>query len=320
MTKIIAELCQNHQGDLKILEEMVHAASEAGADYCKIQSMLSKELTHRKKFDEGVFKDGMWIVKKRPYKDEIARLKPLDLSDDDHFKFLEICKKYNIKPTTTIFTRSRLKFIESLNLSLIKISSFDCSSHVMISEICKTKIPEIVVSTGATYDEEIQTTVKLLKSSKKKFSMLHCVSIYPTPLEYANLSRINYLRTLHNSVGFSDHSMVEKDGIKLSVVSLLFDVDYIERHFTILNRSSTKDGVVSLDPKQLEQLVKLSKKNKAEIKEYLSENFKDYEKTFGSEQRALSDDEILNRDYYKGRFASINNEGEYVYNWEDKSL
>ena len=27
MTKIIAELCQNHNGDLKILEEMVHSAS-----------------------------------------------------------------------------------------------------------------------------------------------------------------------------------------------------------------------------------------------------------------------------------------------------
>ena len=32
MTKIIAELCQNHNGDLKILEEMVHAAAESGAD------------------------------------------------------------------------------------------------------------------------------------------------------------------------------------------------------------------------------------------------------------------------------------------------
>ena len=30
--KVIAELCQNHKGDFKIVEEMVHAASEAGAD------------------------------------------------------------------------------------------------------------------------------------------------------------------------------------------------------------------------------------------------------------------------------------------------
>ena len=35
MTKIIAELCQNHMGDKKLLDEMVSAASEAGATYCK---------------------------------------------------------------------------------------------------------------------------------------------------------------------------------------------------------------------------------------------------------------------------------------------
>ena len=41
MTKIIAELCQNHNGDIKILQEMVHAAAESGADYAKIQSIDS---------------------------------------------------------------------------------------------------------------------------------------------------------------------------------------------------------------------------------------------------------------------------------------
>ena len=59
MTKIIAELCQNHNGDIKILKEMVHAAAESGADYCKIQSIDSSELTHRKKFDEGVIENGV---------------------------------------------------------------------------------------------------------------------------------------------------------------------------------------------------------------------------------------------------------------------
>ena len=38
MTKIIAELCQNHNGDLKILDEMVSAAAESGAEFAKITS------------------------------------------------------------------------------------------------------------------------------------------------------------------------------------------------------------------------------------------------------------------------------------------
>jgi len=92
MTKIIAELCQNHNGSLKLLEEMVHAASEAGAYYCKIQSMMSNELVYRNKFETGEYKNGKIITIKRPYKNELERLSKLDLSDDDHFFFIELFK------------------------------------------------------------------------------------------------------------------------------------------------------------------------------------------------------------------------------------
>ena len=135
MTKIIAELCQNHNGDMSILQEMVHAAKESGADYVKIQSMLSSDLTHREKFDQGIIENGVIKVIKRPFKDEYSRLKKLDLNDEQHFEFINYCKKFNVKPMTTIFNRSRLKFLETLNFDTIKVSSFDCSSHQLIKEL-----------------------------------------------------------------------------------------------------------------------------------------------------------------------------------------
>ena len=52
--KIIAELCQNHMGEISIVDEMVHAAKESGADFAKIQSMRSKDLVHRERFDNGI--------------------------------------------------------------------------------------------------------------------------------------------------------------------------------------------------------------------------------------------------------------------------
>ena len=51
----------------------------------------------------------------------------------------------------------------------------------------------------------------------KDFSLLHCVTIYPTPLEEAHLNRIRYLKTLTKNVGISDHSDPEKTGYKLCV-------------------------------------------------------------------------------------------------------
>ena len=70
MTKIIAELCQNHNGDMSILKEMVHAAKESGADFAKIQSLLSSDLTHRSRFDLGEEENGITKVIKRPFKNE----------------------------------------------------------------------------------------------------------------------------------------------------------------------------------------------------------------------------------------------------------
>ena len=318
MTKIIAELCQNHNGDIKILEEMVHAASESGADYAKIQSMLSENLTHRERFDEGLIENGEVRVRKRPYKAEYERLSKLDLNDEQHHIFIGYCKKYKIKPMTTIFDRSRLDFIESLNFETIKVSSFDCASHKMIEEISNSKIKEVIVSTGCAYDHEIKKTSEILKN--KDFTLMHCISLYPTPLSEVHLDRIEYLRDFSKNVGLSEHSNSDLDGLKISISSLMYAVKYIERHFTILEKDQTKDGIVSLNPSELKTLCNMAKKPKSFIKDYISTNIKEFESMKGYKQRKLSHEELLNRDYYRGRFASKNSKGELVYNWEDKPI
>ena len=71
---LIAELCQNHYGDLSIVEEMIHAAKENGADYVKIQSMRSKDLNHRLRFEKGLFEGGHTKCKQRPFNLEYQRL------------------------------------------------------------------------------------------------------------------------------------------------------------------------------------------------------------------------------------------------------
>ena len=188
----------------------------------------------------------------------------------------------------------------------------------MIAEVSKSKFKEIIVSTGCTYDGEIKKTSEILKD--KEFTLMHCVSIYPTPLSEVHLERINYLIHFAKNVGLSEHSNSEKDGLKISISSLVYDVKYIERHFTILPKDQTKDGVVSLNPKELKFLCEMSKKSKTEITNYISENIKEFENMKGLKQRELSAAELLNRDYYRGRFASFDKNREVIFNWEDKPI
>ena len=80
---IIAECCQNHNGDKELLKRMIHAAAENGADYIKIQAIRSRELTHRPRFDEGETDElGNVTVIRRPYYPEFERLAKLDLDLD----------------------------------------------------------------------------------------------------------------------------------------------------------------------------------------------------------------------------------------------
>jgi N,N'-diacetyllegionaminate synthase len=315
MTKIIAELCQNHNGDLKILEEMVHAAAESGADYAKIQSLHSSELTHRKRFDEGLIEGGKVKVIKRDYASEYNRLKKLDLEEADHVAFIGFCLKYNIKPLTTLFSMGKIEMVNKL-FREVKVSSFDCASHRLISEISKKEFDHIIVSTGATFNREIKKTCDILKKANKKFTLLHCVSIYPTPIESANIKRINFLKNFNKQVGISDHSNPEISKNLIPAVAFYLGVDCIEKHFTILDKNKTKDGPVSANPTQLKEIVELSKSNKEDIKKYIDENIDDYKILLGSENRDMTDIELLNRDYYQGRFASKDKNNKYFFNWQ----
>lgn len=313
MTTIIAECCQNHNGDKSILKDMIWAAAESGADIVKMQSIDSSTLSHRPEFDEGVVENGVTKVIKRPYNAELARLSPMDLTIDDHYWFIEECQKAKVKPMTTIFAHNQLEFISKMGWDSIKIASYDCGSFPMIDSL-KDKFKHIYISTGASFDEEIQKTASILKGHS--FSFLHCVTIYPTPLDQMHLRRIGWLKQFTPSVGFSDHSLVAKDGLKACLGALHFGVDVIERHFTVLKPDESRDGPVSINPSQLKELVNLANLSQEELADRVKISLPEYDQMLGQETRQLSPAELLNRDYYRGRFASKIN-GKTIYNWEE---
>ena len=312
MTKIIAELCQNHNGDVNILKDMIWRAADSGASHVKIQTIFSEDLTFRERFEDGVTSNGIIKSIKRPYSPEFERLSKLDLGFDTHALFIDECSSAGVIPLTTVFNRSRLESIIELGFKEIKIASYDCASFPLINDL-KNKFNHIYVSTGATHDSEIETTADILRD--QNFSFLHCVTIYPTPVEKLNLNRIDYLRQFTDSVGFSDHTRPSQHGINPDIVALWKDADVIERHFTILDSSQTKDGPVSVNPEQLKNIVDYSKYNHDELSK-LVKNIPDYDKMLGSKTHSLSEEELLNRDYYRGRFASKIN-GKTIYNWEE---
>ncbi len=318
MTEIIVEFCQNHNGSISLLKEMVWAAKENGAAYAKIQTIFADDVTYRPEFEEGKIENGIQKIIKRPCAAEKNRLKPLELSEKDHHIFLETCQKAKILPLTTVFSRHRIPLVKSLGFSTIKVASIDCASFPMIRELAE-QFDSLIISTGGTYDDEIRKTASILKN--KKFSFLHCVTRYPTPLDKLNLRRMNFLLQFTPSVGFSDHSAPAKDGLKASFIAISLGASVIERHFTLLKPEETRDGPVSINPKQLSELTaacKLSREN-LNKKIHAEISSAEYESMIGIENPGLSEEELLNRNYYRGRFASHCGK-DVIYNWEEREV
>ena len=310
--KFIAEFCQNHNGDFELLKDMIYAAKEAGCEYAKIQTIFADMLSFRERFEDGLTENGVVKSIKRPYKPEYDRLKKLELTLDQQAEFVSICKKNEIKPLTTIFSKDSLSSIKEVGFDDIKVASYDCGSHTMIQEI-KDHFDKIFISTGASYDNEIEKTAQILNI--KDFTFFHCVTMYPTPLNEFHLNRLKYLQKFSKEVGWSDHSLVSRDGILGTCAAVYYGAQWIERHFTILPASQTKDGPVSINLEETKRLIEFSKLSLEDQLIFLNKEYPLHKETLGKAKRNLSFDELLNRDYYRGRFSSrLNNKT--IYNWE----
>ncbi len=339
MVKLIAEVCQNHQGSRALLGEMIAAAAESGADYVKMQSIFAEDLTRRECFEEGeTAPDGTVRVIRRPYEAERARLRSLDLTEEDHLFFIGECQKRGVTPMTTVFARRRIPFVASLPWTerVIKVASYDCASFPMLRELCE-RFDHLIVSTGATFDDEIAEAARVVKDAGKKLTFLHCVTSYPNTLDMCNLARMEWLRNLLHeegfaaeglpdsrssplaSVGWSDHTLVERDGLRAAKAAIALGAQWIERHFTILEKDRTKDGPVSIRPEHLQELRAFSRLPREEQLRRAQEEVLDWDAIVGQPIRSLTHIELVNRDYYRGRFASRVGDA-WIQNWEERDV
>lgn len=312
--KIIAEFCQNHNGDKRILEEMIAIVNEIGVSHAKIQNIYADNLTYRPQFENGIEINGEVLSIKRPYEQEYNRLKKLELNNDLVNLFVEKCEE--VIPMTTCFFRSDIQNIINQGFKSVKVASYDCGSHSMINEL-KGNFNEIIISTGASFDDEIIKTAKILNGSN--FTFLHAITKYPTELKDMHLNRMNFLSSFTNNFGFSDHTNSIINGNLSSMVAIYIGAKCIERHFTILPKDNTRDGKVSVNPEELIELLNFSKLNKEQQLEIILSKSNNWKILLGDMKRTLSKEELLNRDYYRGRFASIRNDNDkshMVYNYE----
>ena len=225
--KIIAEIGQNHNGDMAIAKELIHAAAENGADVAKFQAFDAKALFPTK--EEG----NEWYYYNCS----------TELSRDDLNTLNEECQKAGIEFMSSAFDVERVAWLEELGVKHHKLASRSINDPELINAVVGTGKP-IICSLGMWSD----TNFPEIKAPGG-MHYLYCVCKYPTPLVDLNLQNITFdPRT--SFAGFSDHTM----GISAPITAMARDAQILEKHFTLDQSMYGPDHQGSMTPDELKQI------------------------------------------------------------------
>ncbi len=270
MTLLIAEIGWNHMGDIDLAKKMILEAKNAGATHAKFQNWKVSNL-----------KKGPWDNDGRREIYEKA-----ELTEEKTKIIYSICKQNNIRFLTSIFDYQEAKFISSIDNDMIKIPSPEVRNEKLLVE-CSKLFNSIIISSGASKTTEIVNSLNIIKNTndKCKIHLLHCVSLYPCEDQNVRLQRINYLKSIHDSIGVSDHT---SDSLS-SIISLAYGITVIEKHFTIDNNLPGRDNKFALLPDEFKKISTAIRRYDAMNKESDNSNFLNQE------------NEV--RDLYSGRWS-----------------
>ncbi len=246
---IIAEMSGNHNQSLDRALSIVDAAADAGAHAIKLQTYTADTMTLDIKDGEFYIDDPDSLWKGQAMHD----LYKLAYTPWEwHKPIMEHAKSKNLLCFSTPFDESAVDFLETLNVPLYKIASFECVDLPLIKKVASTKKP-LIISTGMASITEITEAVEAARSvGCKDLILLKCTSTYPASPENTNLQTISHMRNLFNcEVGLSDHTM----GIGAAVAAVAIGATVIEKHFTLSRAEGGVDSAFSLEPDELASLV-----------------------------------------------------------------
>jgi N-acetylneuraminate synthase/sialic acid synthase len=246
-TFVIAEVGQNHQGNLDVAREYIRIFSNEGADAIKFQTRNNKYL-----FSEDAYA-GQYSSENAFADTYGAHREALELKPEWLGILKEDCEKYNVKFMSTPFDEPSLLLLKDINVDILKIASFDLGNLPFISKISQLNKPT-VMSIGGGQFEHIKSSVDIFSGHTGGLAILHCVSEYPCEYNRLGLDNIQMLITQfpNFSIGLSDHF----NGTLSGPVAYLLGARVFEKHVTLNRAWRGTDHSFALEPDGFRKFVR----------------------------------------------------------------
>ncbi|MFC2020407.1 N-acetylneuraminate synthase family protein [Chloroflexota bacterium] len=227
---IIAEIGQNHNGEMEIARKLISAAKEEGADIAKFQL-----------YDvDAIFPpDFEWYKEAREA--QLNKKQVAELAD--------YCGKAGIEFMASAFDAERVGWGEEISMKRYKIASRSIYDKQLIDAVAKTG-KDLIVSLGMYQESDFPSI-----DTGARVDFLYCVAKYPALPEDLNFLDVDFNRY----AGFSDHTI----GIDAALVAMARGARIIEKHFTLDKGMHGPDHAGSMEPQELRQIVESARKFEA---------------------------------------------------------
>lgn len=244
-TYIIAEIGQNHNGEVRLAKRLIDMAVDCRANAVKFQkrdipSELTKEAFDKPYDNPNSF--GKTYGEHRMF---------LELDESQHLELKEYAEAKGITYFCTPCDVPSVELLERIGCPFYKVASRDLTNIPLLEALGKTGKP-VIISTGMASMEDIDAGMQALQLGKDKLMILQCTSEYPCALENVNLKVMDTLKEKYGLItGFSDHT----SGVVVSTAAAVMGAAIIEKHVTLDRTMKGTDQPGSLEKAGLAKLV-----------------------------------------------------------------
>lgn len=240
---VIVEIGINHEGSMTKAKRMIRDARAAGAECVKFQSHVVRDemIPEAKKVIPSHTPESIWDIMKRCAFSEKQEKELKDYTEERGMIYL-----------CTPFSRAAADRLHRLRVKAYKIGSGECNNYPLIEHIALFGQP-IILSTGMNDIASVRKAVSIFRRYVVPFALLNCTSMYPTPYSKVRLGSIIELkRTFPDAViGQSDHSL----GNYSCFAAAALGASILEKHFTSDKNWPGPDIPISIDPRELKELI-----------------------------------------------------------------
>ena len=270
---VIAEIGVNHNGDAELARRLIDAAADAGADAVKFQTFDAAALATK-----AAPKAAYQLESTASDQSQLDMLRALELPLAAYGALKRHAEGRGLEFLSTPFDPGSLAFlVEELGVATVKIGSGDLTDGPLLLAAARSG-RRLIVSTGMSTLDEIADALDVIAygrthdrslGGRADFSgcrerpegkaalegtvtLLHCTSLYPAPVEHANLHALATLRERFGlPVGYSDHTV----GLEVSLAAVALGAVVIEKHLTLDREMAGPDHSASAAPREFEDFV-----------------------------------------------------------------